>query len=52
METDNSFSILFKVYYNSGSLNLSRTRQRLHQFWDYLYKSAQRDNLFGTSREI
>lgn len=52
METNNLFPIVFKVYYNSGTLNLSRMRWRLHQFWDYLYKSVQRDNLFGTSREI
>lgn len=52
METNNLFSIVFKVYYNSGSLNLSCTRWRLHQLWDYLYKSAQWDNLFRTSHEI
>lgn len=52
METNNLFPVVFKVYYNSGSLNLSCTRWRLPQFWDYLYKSAPRDDLFGTSHEI
>jgi len=52
METNNLFPIVFKVYYNSSRLNMLRMRRGLHHFWDYLYKSAQRDNLFGTSHEI